>query len=145
MTDLKDFLIKLNENLQQEWSTTYGGSEDDVGFSVQQTSDGGYLICGITASYGPSRENLYVLRVDEARAPAPRDELMTRLQTAGVSTRPGTHAVHMLGLYRRRYGLAPEDYPRSRDCARDSLAIPLHNRMTASDFRYVVDSIRNLG
>jgi hypothetical protein len=59
------YLIKLNKYLQQEWSTTHGGSEDDVGFSVQQTVDGGYLICGITSSYGPSRENLYVLRVDE--------------------------------------------------------------------------------
>lgn len=33
-----------------EWQRTYGGSMDDTGASAEQTSDGGYIICGTTYS-----------------------------------------------------------------------------------------------
>ncbi len=42
----------------------------------------------------------FVTYVDPDKAPRPRNEIMDYLQKQGVSTRPGTHAVHMLGLYR---------------------------------------------
>jgi len=84
----------------------------------------------------------YVCYVDEGRAPMTRNQIMDRLQALGVSTRPGTHAVHMLGHYRQQFGYRPEDFPVARDCDRYSMAIPLHNRMTAADFRYVVDAIK---
>lgn len=86
----------------------------------------------------------YVCDVDERAAPAPRNALMDRLQDAGISTRPGTHAVHMLGYYRERFGLKADDFPVARDCDRCSMAIPLHNRMSAEDFRYVVDALKGL-
>ena len=66
---------------------------------------------------------------------------MERLQAQGVSTRPGTHAVHMLGLYADRLGLQPADYPNARDCDSNSMAIPLHNRMTSEDFAHVAEAI----
>jgi perosamine synthetase len=84
----------------------------------------------------------YVCDVDEARAPMPRNAIMEELQALGVSTRPGTHAVHMLGVYRERFGYSPDDFPGARDCDQYSMAIPLHNRMTSEDFQYVVDAIK---
>jgi len=86
----------------------------------------------------------FVCMVDERRAPMPRNELMEHLQAAGISTRPGTHAVHMLGYYRDRYGFRPEDYPGAHDCGRYSMAIPLHNRMSADDYRHVADELKKL-
>ncbi len=86
----------------------------------------------------------FVTYVDPARAPRPRNEIMEILQGRGIATRPGTHAVHMLGYYRDRFGLSPHDYPASRDCDRYSLAIPLHNRMTMDDYAYVADALRSL-
>ncbi|WP_416897827.1 MAG: DegT/DnrJ/EryC1/StrS family aminotransferase [Minwuia sp.] len=86
----------------------------------------------------------YVLYVDPDGAPMLRNDMMEALQEMGVSTRPGTHAVHMLGLYRDRYGLAPHDFPGARDCAEHSMAIPLHNRMTEEDFDHVVRAVRSL-
>ncbi len=86
----------------------------------------------------------YVCYVDPALAPASRNEIMDRLAQRGVSTRPGTHAVHMLDYYRRRLGLAPGDLPASRDCALNSMAIPLHNRMSPEDYQYVADAIREI-
>lgn len=86
----------------------------------------------------------FVAYVDPDKAPRPRNAIMEALQERGVSTRPGTHAVHMLGLYRDRFGLAPDDFPGARDCDRNTMAIPLHNRMSAEDYAYVADCIRSL-
>lgn len=87
----------------------------------------------------------FVTYVDPERAPLPRNEIMERLQRAGVSTRPGTHAVHMLGYYRQRLGFAAHDYPGARDCDANTMAIPLHNRMSPDDYRQVVDAIKSVG
>jgi perosamine synthetase len=87
----------------------------------------------------------YVCYVDETKAPKSRNEIMEWLQSKGISTRPGTHAVHMLGYYRHRFGLKPDDFPVARDCDRYTMAIPLHNRMSAEDFQYVVNALKELG
>ena len=84
----------------------------------------------------------FVTTVDPQTAPAPRNAIMEQLQQQGISTRPGTHAVHMLGYYRERFGLRPDDYPAARDCDANTMALPLHNRMTAEDYQTVVAALR---
>ena len=86
----------------------------------------------------------YVCYIDENKSPMPRNDIMRMLHAKGISTRPGTHAVHMSGLYRERFDLTPDDFPGARDCDRYSMAIPLHNRMTLEDYEYVVKTIKNL-
>lgn len=87
----------------------------------------------------------YVCYVDEARAPRPRNDVMDELQNRGISTRPGTHAVHMLGYYRERFGLEAGAFPVARDCDRNTIALPLHNRMSEEDYRYVVRELKRIG
>ena len=84
----------------------------------------------------------FVTYVDPDKAPMSRNDIMEHLQTQGIATRPGTHAVHMLGYYRDRFGLKPDDLPGARDCNNNTMAIPLHNRMTADDYAYVVDALK---
>lgn len=84
----------------------------------------------------------YVCYVDESKAPLSRNEIMEYLQEKGISTRPGTHATHMVTYYRQRFGYEIDDLPGARDCDRYTMAIPLHNRMTADDYEYVVKMIR---
>lgn len=86
----------------------------------------------------------FVSYVDPDKAPMSRNEIMEKLQAIGISTRPGTHAVHMLGYYRERFGLNVDDFPGARDCDQNTMAIPLHNRMTAEDYQYVVDALSEL-
>jgi perosamine synthetase len=86
----------------------------------------------------------FVTYVDPAKAPMPRNEMMQRLQDQGVATRPGTHAIHMLGFYAGKYGFKPGDFPGSRDCNDNTMAIPLHNRMVPEDYDYVAAAIRAL-
>lgn len=86
----------------------------------------------------------YVLFIDESKSPMKRNDIMEYLQQQGVSTRPGTHAVHMLGYYSKTYGIAPSDFPGAYAANEYSMSIPLHNKMTKEDFEYVVALIKGL-
>lgn len=86
----------------------------------------------------------YVLFVDETIAPLKRNELMEYLQQKGISTRPGTHAVHMLGFYKKTFAINPMDYPGAYAANEYSMSIPLHNRMMKEDFEYIVTVLQNI-
>jgi len=87
----------------------------------------------------------FVTYIDPQRAPAARNDIMQRLEQQGIATRPGTHAVHMLAYYRERFGLSAGDLPGARDCAEQTMAIPLHNRMSTEDYEYVAACLREIG
>jgi Secretion system C-terminal sorting domain len=59
------YLIKLNATGEITWTKTYGGSAQELGFTVQQTSDGGYLIAGLTDSFGAGANDFYLVKTDE--------------------------------------------------------------------------------
>lgn len=86
----------------------------------------------------------YVTFIDESKAPHTRNEIMKILMEKGISTRPGTHAVHMLNYYSNLYNLSPSDFPGAEAANNFSMAIPLHNRMSESDYHYVADVIKSL-
>ena len=45
------------------WTRTYGGSEQDKGYSVQQTTDGGFIISGVY-DYGSSNASVFLIKTD---------------------------------------------------------------------------------
>jgi perosamine synthetase len=86
----------------------------------------------------------YVTFVNENKAPMKRNEMMEILQQKGISTRPGTHAIHMLGAYTKRFGYKPADFPQSYAADQYSMAIPLHNKMVKDDFDYIIEALKSL-
>jgi len=111
----------------------------------EQLADIAWLRCPEEPEEGRHAWQAFVTWVDPEKAPMSRNEIMDALQQRGVATRPGTHAVHMLGLYRQRYGLRLEGFPNARDCDANTMAIPLHNRMSEEDYEYVVEALHAVG
>jgi uncharacterized delta-60 repeat protein len=61
---LSDFwVLKLSLAGVIEWQYAYGGSEDDVAYAVQETSDEGYIIAGCTYSFGAGESDYWILKL----------------------------------------------------------------------------------
>ncbi|MBS1495130.1 MAG: DegT/DnrJ/EryC1/StrS family aminotransferase [Bacteroidetes bacterium] len=86
----------------------------------------------------------FVIMVDENKSPVTRNKIMEYLQDNGISTRPGTHAVHMLNYYSKLYGIKPEDYPNAKKANDCSIALPLHNKMTELDYEYTIHHLNKV-
>jgi perosamine synthetase len=84
----------------------------------------------------------FVTFVDEAKAPMKRNDIMEILQQQGISTRPGTHAVHMLDVYAKMYNINPQDFPGAFAADQYSMSIPMHNKMVKEDFDYVISALK---
>jgi hypothetical protein len=55
--------LKLRPDGTVEWQKTYGGVGRSDAYSIQQTSDGGYIVAGSTKSFGAGKDNLWVLKL----------------------------------------------------------------------------------
>jgi len=58
------YVLKLNSDGSLAWQKTFGGSDYDYALSVTQTTDGGYIVAGSTASFGAGWEDAYVLKLN---------------------------------------------------------------------------------
>jgi hypothetical protein len=58
------FLIKMDANGNIQWAKTYGGTDYDWAYSVQQTSDGGYIVAGWTSSFGAGYRDIFLIKTD---------------------------------------------------------------------------------
>ena len=58
------YLIKTDPLGDTLWTRTYGDSNNNQGMSVQQTSDGGYIVAGYTDPSGTGSTDVYLLRID---------------------------------------------------------------------------------
>ena len=57
-------MIKTDSNGNEEWSQTFGGGDWDSGFSVDQTTDNGFIIAGVTSSYGNGEYDVWLIKTD---------------------------------------------------------------------------------
>lgn len=71
-----------------------------------------------------------------------RNTFMESLYTEGISTRPGTHAVHTLSYYKEKYKLSAMDYPSSFAAASSTISLPLFKGMTWEEQKFVIEKLR---
>ena len=58
------WLIKTNENGNGQWDRTFGNGNINIGRSVQQTSDGGYVICGQEYDNESNASNILLIKTN---------------------------------------------------------------------------------
>jgi hypothetical protein len=57
------WILKLDSSGDIEWQNTYGESSGDSAYSIQQASDGGYIVAGLTYSFGAGERDFWVLKL----------------------------------------------------------------------------------
>ncbi len=60
------YLIKTDVSGNEEWSRNFGGSNHDEGYSVVQTSDGGYFVTGIYTDELNYDNDIYLIKTDSS-------------------------------------------------------------------------------
>ncbi len=141
MTDLQGALgiVQLGKldkfiDERENWAAYYGDKLKNISWLRTPLVEKGY-------KHGWQS---YVTFIDEKISPVKRNDMMEILQQKGIATRPGTHAVHMLGAYANKYGIKPQDYPGAFIADQQSMSIPLHNKMVKEDFDYVIAALLDL-
>jgi perosamine synthetase len=82
----------------------------------------------------------YVIRVLEGGRKR-RNSLMSALADQQIQTRPGTHAVHRLDYYAKKYALKPEQLPNAAIAEDTTVTLPIFPSMTDAEQQKVVDVI----
>ncbi|MHA2100555.1 MAG: hypothetical protein ACW99A_17915, partial [Candidatus Kariarchaeaceae archaeon] len=51
---------------QNLFESRYGGGGEERGTSIELTSDGGYIMCGSTSSYGAGSHDIYIVKINNS-------------------------------------------------------------------------------
>jgi hypothetical protein len=59
------FIFKTDADGNLVWSYNYGGAGEEYTLGVCRATDGGYIVCGSSTSFGAGDEDAYLLKIDE--------------------------------------------------------------------------------
>ena len=89
--------MKTNNLGLEQWSNTFVGDGFSTASSVIQTSDGGFIICGYTQSFGNGNDDVYLIKTDgngnvtstfNIPTPNPNRKLESIVDVLGRETKP---------------------------------------------------------
>lgn len=64
MSVLGSLLLLTPQTANAGWTRTYGGDSLEVGFSLQQTLNGGFIVVGRTESFGAGSSDVWLLKIN---------------------------------------------------------------------------------
>ena len=58
------WIVKTDIEGKEQWSNTFGGTSQERGYSITETNDTGFIICGYTISYGAGNRDIWIVRTE---------------------------------------------------------------------------------
>ncbi len=104
------YLIKTDSIGNLLWTKTYGGNASDYGYSVRQTSDGGYIIAGYTQSFGAGGTDVYIIKTDSSGNLDWTKSYGGSSADYGYSVRQTTDGGYIVAGYTESFGVAGDVY-----------------------------------
>ena len=104
------YLVKTDASGNTEWEKTFGGSSWDYAFSVQQTTDGGYIIAGHTESYGAGGGDAYLIKTDASGNMEWEKTFGGSAYDEAYSVGQTTDGGYIMAGYTCPYGTGPGDF-----------------------------------
>ena len=91
------------------WSTTFGGPGEEYGFSVRQTSEGGYIIAGSTDSYGAGGRDAWLIKTESSGDLSWNKTFGGSVTDRGSSVQQTTDGGYVIAGYTNSYGAGAFD------------------------------------
>lgn len=89
--------------------------------------------------------HLYILRLVPELLSITRDEFIEELSRAGIGTSVHYIPLHIMPYYREKYGLKPDDFPRSLSRFRQVVSLPIYPGMTEVQIQYILKTVLRIG
>ena len=103
------WLIKTDSSGGMAWNRTFGGPLHDYGYSVGQTSDGGYIVAGSAVSYGAGDADVWLIRTDSSRNPTWDKTLGGSHSDYSWSIKQTSYGGYIIAGYTSSYGAGGYD------------------------------------
>ena len=84
------WVIRTDHNGIEIWNMTFGGIEEDGAGSIEQTTDGGYIIKGTTESYGFGGGDFWLIKIDVENQPPVAPSISGKINGAAGTSYPYT-------------------------------------------------------
>jgi len=103
------WLIKIDSFGNEQWNKVLGGWYQEYGYSVKQTSDGGFILTGETWSYGAGGGDLWLVKIDSLGNEQWNKTFGGSLEDRGMSIQITSDNGYIIGGFTQSYGAGWSD------------------------------------
>jgi dTDP-4-amino-4,6-dideoxygalactose transaminase len=106
---------------------------------------GGLDFLTLPAAVGNHGWHLFIVRVREDVLAVDRDRFIEELHARGIGASVHFISLHLMTYYRKRYGLAPGDFPVALESSRTCMSLPLSASLSDEEADRVIDAVADVG
>jgi len=104
------WVLKLDGDGVIQWQNAYGGTEWEFAYSIEHTSDGGYVFGGETKSYGAGSDDVWVVKL-RANGDIQWERTFGGLESDfGCAIREAADGGYVVGAATESFGLGEDDF-----------------------------------